>query len=88
MFKKVWIALIAFLMYGGCVVLVLDLFFQWGRIIMLITIGVILLSFLLSYWKLRCPHCKKMALPTKNMFVGIKLGRCTCENCGEDIRIK
>lgn len=88
MFKKEWIVLIAFLMYGGCVALFLSFIFNFGRIVILISIGVILLSFLLSYWKLRCPHCKKMSVPGKEMVLGIKVGRCHCPTCGEEINIK
>ena len=88
MFKKGWIVSIAFLLYGGCAALFASFIFQWGRIAILISIGVVLISFLLSWWKLRCPHCKKMSIPVKSMMMGIKVGRCNCETCGEEIRIK
>lgn len=88
MFKRAWIVIVAVLMYGGCAALFASFIFQFGRIAIISSIGVVLLSFLLSYWKLRCPHCKKMTIPVKNMMLGIKVGRCECTSCGGEIRIK
>ncbi|MBR2590015.1 MAG: hypothetical protein IKE65_03750 [Clostridia bacterium] len=88
MLKKGWIILITCLLYGAVAALVAALFFQWGQIVVLVCIGLILISFLLSWWKLRCPHCKKMTVPAKSMLLGIKIGRYTCDMCGEEVRIK
>ena len=88
MFKKGWIIFISIIMYGGCAALFLSFLFNWGRIALIVSIGVILLSLLLSYWKLRCPHCKKLTVPVKEMLVGVKIGKCHCAACGEEINIK
>ncbi|MBE6817951.1 MAG: hypothetical protein E7517_02165 [Ruminococcaceae bacterium] len=88
MLKKPWIILISVLMYGGCLALFISFIFNLGRIPIIVSIGVILLSFLLSYWKLRCPHCKKTTVPLKGMWVGMKTGKCECAACGEEIYIK
>jgi len=88
MLKKPWIILISILMYGGCIALFAGFIFRLGNIPIIASIGVILLSFLLSYWKLRCPHCKKTTVPAKEMWVGLKTGKCHCTACGEEIYIK
>ena len=88
MFKKVWIVLNSVLLYGGVIALFISFIFKLGRVPIIVSIGVILISFLLSWWKLKCPHCKKMSLPGKAMFIGMKVGRFTCETCGEEINIK
>ena len=88
MLKRAWVIIGLILMYGGCAALFLSFLFQWGRVAIIVSIGVILLSMLLSYWKLRCPHCKKLTIPTKGMLLGLKIGTCVCANCGEEVEIK
>ena len=88
MLKKAWILIFLILMYGGCGALFLCFLFKWGKIAILVSIGIILLSLLISWLKLRCPHCRKMTIPTKGMFLGLKIGKCVCANCGEEVEVK
>ena len=88
MIKKGWIVTFSVLMYGGCGALFLSFLLNWGKIAIAICAGIILLSLAVSYFFLKCPHCKKMTLPVKDMLRGIKFGKCTCANCGEEVRIK
>ena len=88
MIKKVWVIVFLIMMYGGTGALFLSFLFNWGKIAILVSLGVILLSVGLLYWKLRCPHCKKATIPTKGMLLGLKMGSCVCANCGEEINVK
>ena len=88
MLKRAWVFIFLFLMYGGCAALFLSFLFKLGKIAIIVSIAVILLSLLLSRWKLRCPHCKKLTIPTKGMLLGLKIGKCVCANCGEEVEIK
>ena len=88
MIRKIWIVLFMMLMYGGCGALFLSFLFKWGKVAIVVSIAIIVLSLVISNFTLKCPHCKKLTLPVKEMLYGIKVGKCTCANCGEEVEIK
>ena len=88
MLKKIWIILFLILMYGGTAALFFSFLLNWGKVAVVVSLGVVVLSGIILFWKLRCPHCKKAAIPTKGLFLGIKIGKCVCANCGEEVEVK
>lgn len=88
MLKKIWIILFLIFMYGGTSALFFSFLFNWGKVAIVASIVVIALSVVILFLKLRCPHCKKATIPTKGLFLGLKIGKCVCANCGEEVEVK
>lgn len=88
MIKRGWIIIFVILMYGGCGALFLSFLCNWGKIAIISSIALIILSVVVAYATLRCPHCKKLTIPVKEMLAGLKIGKCTCAHCGEETRVK
>jgi hypothetical protein len=75
-------------MYGGCGFLFLSFIFNFGKLCIIISSVLIVISLLIAVFALRCPHCKKSAIRQKDLAAGIKSGKCTCSYCGEEIEIR
>lgn len=88
MLKKIWIIIFNFLMYGGCGLLFLSFLFKWDLKFIIASSVIIILSLVVAFLKLKCPHCKKLTVSTKSMLSGLFSGKCTCSYCGEDIEVK
>lgn len=88
MIKKFWIFLLFITMYGGCGFLFLSFLFDFGKICIIVSLAITVIALLIAIFPLRCPHCKKSAIRTKDLASGIKSGKCTCSACGEEVIIK
>ena len=88
MIKKIWIIIFNILMYGGCGLLFLSFLLKWDMKFIIASIVIIVLSLAVAFLTLKCPHCKKLTIPTKSMLTGLFSGKCTCSYCGKDIEVK